>query len=78
MEVLEDLFVHVGIRAAAVSIDDFYLTFADQQQLAKVTTDAAMARVFVSSLVLMPCVALSLLCSLVLINAAHPKENVAH
>ncbi|BDA43365.1 D-glycerate 3-kinase, chloroplastic [Coccomyxa sp. Obi] len=35
VEILEDLFIHVGIRAASVSIDDFYLTFADQQQLAK-------------------------------------------
>ena len=41
MEILEDLFIDVGIRAASVSIDDFYLTFADQQQLAKVTMNAA-------------------------------------
>lgn len=40
MEVLEGLFKHVGIRAASVSIDDFYLTFADQQQLAKVRDPA--------------------------------------
>ncbi len=37
VDILERLFTHVGIRAASVSIDDFYLTFADQQQLAKVT-----------------------------------------
>lgn len=47
MEILEDLFIHVGIRAASVSIDDFYLTFADQQQLAKVTMDAATIQVSV-------------------------------
>ncbi|EIE22379.1 P-loop containing nucleoside triphosphate hydrolase protein [Coccomyxa subellipsoidea C-169] len=35
VDILERLFTHVGIRAASVSIDDFYLTFADQQQLAK-------------------------------------------
>jgi Ni2+-binding GTPase involved in maturation of urease and hydrogenase len=36
VELLEALFAHNGIRAAAVSIDDFYLTFADQQALAQV------------------------------------------
>ena len=36
MELLEALFAHNGIRAASVSIDDFYLTFADQQALAQV------------------------------------------
>ncbi|KAK9915446.1 hypothetical protein WJX75_009273 [Coccomyxa subellipsoidea] len=36
VDVLGMLFSHVGIRAASVSIDDFYLTFADQLQLGKV------------------------------------------
>ena len=35
VELLEALFAHNGIRAASVSIDDFYLTFADQQALAQ-------------------------------------------
>lgn len=36
MEELEALFEHEGVRTASVSIDDFYLTFADQQALARV------------------------------------------
>jgi pantothenate kinase-related protein Tda10 len=36
VELLEALFAHNSIRAASVSIDDFYLTFADQQALAQV------------------------------------------
>ncbi|KAK9815067.1 hypothetical protein WJX73_006615 [Symbiochloris irregularis] len=35
VEQLEFLFEHTGSKAASVSIDDFYLTFEDQQALAK-------------------------------------------
>ena len=38
VEELEALFEHEGVRTASVSIDDFYLTFADQQALARVPT----------------------------------------
>ena len=40
MEQLEALFEHEGVRTAGVSIDDFYLTFADQQALARVSPSA--------------------------------------
>ncbi len=36
VEELEKLFTYTGLRPAAVSIDDFYLTFDAQQALAKV------------------------------------------
>ncbi|KAK9841016.1 hypothetical protein WJX81_005787 [Elliptochloris bilobata] len=35
VEQLEALFEHEGMRTAGVSIDDFYLTYADQQALAR-------------------------------------------
>ena len=37
VEQLEYLFDATGSKAASVSIDDFYLTFEDQQALAKVS-----------------------------------------
>jgi pantothenate kinase-related protein Tda10 len=43
VEQLEALFEHVGTRCAGVSVDDFYLTFADQQALAKARFAAARA-----------------------------------
>ena len=36
VEELQHLLVLAGYRVASVSIDDFYLTFEDQQDLAKV------------------------------------------
>lgn len=35
VEELQNLCKHVGLRAASVSIDDFYLTFDEQQKLIK-------------------------------------------
>lgn len=36
VEQLQALFEHVGLTAASVSIDDFYLPYEGQQQLIKV------------------------------------------
>lgn len=36
---LQNLFAEVGLNAASVSIDDFYLTFADQQALIKASSN---------------------------------------
>lgn len=36
VEQLQELFTHIGLQAASISIDDFYLTHAGQQQLIKV------------------------------------------
>lgn len=36
VEQLQNLFTHVGLKAASVSIDDFYLPYQGQQQLIKV------------------------------------------
>lgn len=38
VEQLEELFGETGSRAASVSIDDFYLTYEDQQKLAQVSS----------------------------------------
>lgn len=37
VEQLQELFTHVGLQAASISIDDFYLTHAGQQQLIRVS-----------------------------------------
>ena len=42
VEALDALFAHNGVRGASCSIDDFYLTFADQQTLAQVTAGSSL------------------------------------
>ena len=51
VEALEALFARNGLRAASCSIDDFYLTFADQQALAQVTQEERC----MTSTLLIPC-----------------------
>jgi D-glycerate 3-kinase len=35
---LQSLFAHVGLKAASVSVDDFYLPFRQQQELIQVSS----------------------------------------
>ena len=37
VEQLQELFTHVGLQAASISIDDFYLPYEGQQELIKVS-----------------------------------------
>lgn len=47
VEQLQELFTHIGLQAASVSIDDFYLPYAGQQQLIQVGPPSSELRLFI-------------------------------